>query len=76
MNSFESIVDIINNIMWNKNLLVVILVISGIVFTVKTRGVQFRLFKHMISLITEKTKKKREGISSFQAFCISTTWQE
>lgn len=72
MNSFESIVDIINNIMWNKNLLVVILVISGIVFTVKTRGVQFRLFKHMISLITEKTKKNREGISSFQAFCIST----
>lgn len=72
MNSFESIVDIINNIMWNKNLLVVILVISGIVFTVKTSGVQFRLFKHMISLITEKTKKNREGISSFQAFCIST----
>ncbi|CAK7071497.1 MAG: hypothetical protein MEFUS_03078 [Fusobacterium varium] len=57
MNSFESIVDIINNIMWNKNLLVVILVISGIVFTVKTRGVQFRLFKHMISLITEIEKE-------------------
>lgn len=72
MNSFESIVNIINDIMWNKNLLVVILVISGIVFTVKTRGVQFRLFGHMISLITEKTKKNREGISSFQAFCIST----
>lgn len=45
---------------------------SGIIFTVKTKGVQFRLFGHMISLITEKTKKNREGISSFQAFCIST----
>ena len=72
MNSFESIVNFMNNIMWNKNLLVVILVVSGIIFTVKTKGVQFRLFGHMISLITEKTKKNREGISSFQAFCIST----
>lgn len=72
MNSFESIVNFVNNIMWNKNLLVVILVVSGIIFTVKTKGVQFRLFGHMISLITEKTKKNREGISSFQAFCIST----
>ncbi len=72
MNSFESIVNIINDIMWNKNLLVAILVISGIIFTIRTRGVQFRLFGHMTSLITEKTKKNREGISSFQAFCIST----
>ena len=72
MNSFESIVNFMNNIMWNKNLLVVILVVSGIIFTVKTKGVQFRLFGHMISLITEKTKKNRDGISSFQAFCIST----
>ncbi|EHO83413.1 alanine/glycine:cation symporter family protein [Fusobacterium ulcerans] len=72
MNFFESIVNFVNNIMWNKNLLVVILVVSGIIFTVKTKGVQFRLFGHMISLITEKTKKNREGISSFQAFCIST----
>ena len=72
MNSFASIVNFVNNIMWNKNLLVVILVVSGIIFTVKTKGVQFRLFGHMISLITEKTKKNREGISSFQAFCIST----
>ncbi|AVQ26647.1 alanine:cation symporter family protein [Fusobacterium ulcerans] len=72
MNSFESIVNFVNNIMWNKNLLVVILVVSGIIFTVKTKGVQFRLFGHMISLITKKTKKNREGISSFQAFCIST----
>lgn len=72
MNSFESIVNFVNNIMWNKNLLVVILVVSGIIFTVKTKGVQFRLFGHMTSLITEKTKKNREGISSFQAFCIST----
>lgn len=61
MNFFESIVNFVNNIMWNKNLLVVILVVSGIIFTVKTKGVQFRLFGHMISLITEKTKKIEKG---------------
>lgn len=72
MNSFETMVNFINNIMWNKNLLVVLLVVSGIYFTVRTRGVQFRLFVHMMKLITERTKEKTAGVSSFQAFCIST----
>lgn len=72
MNSFETTVNFINNIMWNKNLLVVLLVVSGVYFTLKTRGVQFRLFRHMMKLITERTKEKKEGVSSFQAFCIST----
>lgn len=72
MNSFETMVNFINNIMWNKNLLVVLLVVSGIYFTVRTRGVQFRLFGHMMKLITERTKEKTAGVSSFQAFCIST----
>lgn len=69
---FENLVNIINGVMWNKNLLVVILVISGIVFTIKTKGVQFRLFGHMCALLTEKSKVGKNQISSFQAFCIST----
>lgn len=72
MNHFENLVNQINNVMWNKNLLVALLVISGIYFTLRTRGVQFRLFGHMIKLITEKTKASKGGVSSFQAFCIST----
>ena len=72
MNWFENLVNQINNVMWNQNLLVVLLVISGIYFTLRTKGVQFRLFGHMIKLITEKTKANQEGVSSFQAFCIST----
>lgn len=72
MNSFETMVNFVNNIMWNKNLLVVLLVVSGIYFTIRTRGVQFRLFGHMMRLITERTKQKTAGVSSFQAFCIST----
>ena len=69
---FESVVDFFNNIMWNYNLLVVILVLCGIIFTLKTRGVQFRLFKHMCQLLFEKSKAGKHQISSFQAFCIST----
>lgn len=69
---FESVVDFFNNIMWNYNLLVVILVLCGIIFTLKTKGVQFRLFKHMCQLLFEKSKAGKHQISSFQAFCIST----
>lgn len=69
---FESVVDFFNNIMWNHNLLVIVLVLCGIIFTLKTRGVQFRLFKHMWELLFEKSKAGKNQVSSFQAFCIST----
>lgn len=69
---FESIVDFFNNIMWNHNLLVVMLVSCGIIFTILTKGVQFRLFKHMCTLLFEKSRVKKNQVSSFQAFCIST----
>lgn len=72
MNWFENLVNIINGIMWNKNLLVILLVVSGIIFTIRTRGVQFRLFTHMCQLLTEKSKAGKDEVSSFQAFCIST----
>lgn len=72
MNWFENLVNIINGIMWNKNLLVILLVVSGIIFTIRTRGVQFRLFAHMCQLLTEKSKVGKDDVSSFQAFCIST----
>ena len=72
MNWFENLVNIINGIMWNKNLLVILLVVSGIIFTIRTRGVQFRLFAHMCQLLTEKSKAGKDEVSSFQAFCIST----
>lgn len=70
--SLESIVDFFNNIMWTNNLLVVLLVSCGIIFTIKTRAVQFRLFKHMCKLLFEKSKVGKNQVSSFQAFCIST----
>lgn len=72
MNTFENLVNSINTVMWNYNLIVVLLVVSGIIFTVKTRGVQFRLLAHMCQLLMEKTKVGKNEVSSFQAFCIST----
>ena len=54
-------------------LLVVLLAICGVWFTVRTRGVQFRMLGEMIRLVFQSTGKPGEGrhISSFQAFNVS-----
>lgn len=52
-------------------ILVALLGGSGIYFTIKTRGVQFRLLKEGFRTLTEK-KSSDQGISSFQALMIST----
>lgn len=44
---------------------------AGIYFTLKTKGVQFRLLKEGLRTLTEK-KASQNGISSFQALMIST----
>ncbi|MDU4244910.1 MAG: alanine/glycine:cation symporter family protein, partial [Varibaculum cambriense] len=48
-----------------------ILIGLGIFYTVITRGVQFRLFRHMWHVVLSSRKDSRGGISSFQAFTIS-----
>lgn len=45
--------------------------VSGVVFTVKTRGVQFRKFFKAIKFATSSGKKNDKGISSFGAVCNS-----
>lgn len=55
--------------------LIIMLVGVGIYFTVKTKGVQFRLFKDGIKSMLEKSDKTDDGkkkVSSFQALMIST----
>ncbi len=47
------------------------LIIAAGYFSIKTGFVQIRMFREMIKLILNKEKAK-EGLSSFQAFCIST----
>lgn len=48
-----------------------ILIGLGIFYTMITRGVQFRLFRHMWQVVLSSRKDSRGGISSFQAFTIS-----
>lgn len=72
MNFFSSIVDCINSIIWGKNIIVVLLVGAGIFFTLSMRFMQIRLLKDMTGLLIKKNKDSESGISSFQAFCVST----
>ena len=73
MEIFSNIIDSINTFMWSY-LLIVLLIGVGLYFSFKTRFVQFRHFKEMFTLLTNGIGKKnnKDGISSFQAFCIST----
>ena len=59
-----------NDFFWSK-LLVVLLVCSGIYFTIRSRFFQVTMFKHMFQLLRESSEKRTKEISSFQAFCIS-----
>lgn len=68
----ESFVNFSNDILWSY-ILIVLLVGLGILFTYKTGFVQLRMLPEMLRLLKEGVGHKAdEGISSFQAFCIST----
>lgn len=72
MKGLEIIVDKLNYILWEKNILVALLIGAGIYFTYRTKFVQIRLLKETYGLLREKKKEGSKNISSFQAFCIST----
>ena len=55
------------------SLLVLILIPSGIYFTIRTRFLPFRMFPDMIRVVTEKKSKgQKEAISGVQALIVST----
>lgn len=63
----------INDVLWTY-ILIIMLLGCAVWFTIKTRFVQFRMFKEMIRLLgdsTSKAKGKEHHISSFQAFAVS-----
>lgn len=70
MDFLSSIVGSINNLLWSY-VLIIMLIGLGLYFTIKTRFVQFRYIGETFKLLGEGTKSEN-GISSFQAFCIST----
>jgi alanine or glycine:cation symporter, AGCS family len=72
MSILEGIISFGNTMLWSY-ILIVLLIVLGIYFTIKTNFVQFRLFGEMFRLLgSESNSSNKKGISSFQAFCIST----
>lgn len=66
----DNIIGFLNDALYSY-ILIIILVLGGIFFTVRTKGVQFRLLKEQIRCVTEKPDKKG-AVSSFQALMVST----
>ena len=69
------IINTLNDWLWSY-LLIALLLVAAIWFTVKTRGVQFRMFGEMWRLLASSGKKEEGGgshhtVSSFQAFAVS-----
>ncbi|WP_294355752.1 alanine/glycine:cation symporter family protein, partial [uncultured Clostridium sp.] len=72
MNFFNTILTSFNDFLWTY-VLVISLIVIGVYFTFKTNFVQFRYMKEMFRLLGDGVSdKEHDGVSSFQAFCIST----
>lgn len=66
----ESMISITNDFIWSK-ILVILLIVCGIYFTVRSKFVQFGMFKEMFRVLKGSNERSKDNISSFQAFCIS-----
>ena len=65
----DKIINGANDILYSY-VLIILLVLGGIYFTVRTKGAQFRLLGQQFKAVTEKADKG--GVSSFQALVVST----
>ncbi|MCR5558770.1 MAG: alanine:cation symporter family protein [Schwartzia sp.] len=73
MELFNSIISDISNVLWTY-IIIVVLIASGIWFTLRTHFVQLRMLPEMLRLLVPGGNKKHSAgaVSSFQAFCVST----
>ena len=67
---FENFIASITDALYSY-ILIIVLLLGGLYFTIRTRFVQFRLFKEQIKAVTEKPADGK-GVSSFQALMVST----
>lgn len=67
MDFINSVIDFLNGIIWSYALIILCLV-TGLYFSIRTRFLQIRLIKPMVKHMFEG-KDSKEGISSFQALC-------
>ena len=74
MEILNNLVVSFNDFLWGY-ILIILLIGAGLLFSFKTKFVQFRYIKEMFRLLGDgigKSIKEKGGVSSFQAFCIST----
>ncbi|MDQ0226428.1 alanine/glycine:cation symporter family protein [Metabacillus niabensis] len=71
MKIIEAIINGTNTLLWSY-VLIIMLIGIGLYFTFRTKFVQFRMIPEMFRLLGEGVNADKKGISSFQAFCIST----
>ncbi|GAB3060399.1 alanine/glycine:cation symporter family protein [Salinicoccus sesuvii] len=70
---FKTFVDVGNTLLWG-DFLIGLLIVAGLYFSISSKFVQFRWFKEMFNVLTEKGEilpNGKKGISPFQAFAIS-----
>lgn len=87
MASIKSIITVVYGLLWGDlitiplpgggtlglSLLVIILIPSGVYFTIKTKAVLFRFFPEMIRITLEKkSSDDKNSLSGFQALIVST----
>ncbi len=73
MEALHGVINDINSFLWTY-IIIIALIGSGIVYTLRTKFVQVRLLGEMVKLIFGSAGQKTTGkeISGFQAFCVST----
>ncbi|MBQ7558869.1 MAG: alanine:cation symporter family protein [Synergistaceae bacterium] len=71
INSFSSVINTLNGVMYEPYVLPLILICAGIYFTFRTNFLQLRLFKESIKVVTEKPVNLG-ATSSFGALMVST----
>lgn len=65
---FEQLINAANDALYSY-ILIIILVLGGLYFSIRTKCVQFRLLKEQLKAVIEKPEN---GVSSFQALMVST----
>ncbi len=73
MDALHGIINSVNDFLWTY-IIIISLIGSGVVYTLRTKFVQIRMLGEMCRLIFSSAGAKTTGkeISGFQAFCVST----
>ena len=70
MKLIETVISAVNDALYGY-ILIVVLVLAGLYFTVRTKGAQLSMLPEQIKTVAEKPKEKG-GVSSFRSLMVST----